>query len=335
MSITKKDRLWITWDDHRRSRELAEALECDYLVLESGAHWLLRYFYLGLKTIIYLTKRRPKVVISQNPSVVLAAILCFIKPVFRFTLVVDRHSNFKIESRKKKNLKWKVFHFLSDYSLRKADITVVTNQAAKDYVEALGAKSCILPDKIPNLTPTETFSRSRRFCFFFICTFSDDEPVEAVLDGFAKVSESNDVTLYVSGNYRKFKYYNKYAGKQGINFLGYVADQEYVNYLYSCHAVIVLTTMPMTLNCGSYEAVSAAKPQVVSESKEISSYFYKGAVSVSPLNFSKEGLADALKEMIDNYQRLESEQVELRKEIDFLWQKRFEELKVGLRQGEP
>jgi glycosyltransferase involved in cell wall biosynthesis len=330
MSLTGKKKVWITWDDHRRSRELADAFNCDYVVLESGVNWLVRYFYLGLKTTLFIIKRRPTIVISQNPSVVLSAMLCFIKPFFGFTLLVDRHSNFKINTRESKNLKWKIFHWFSDYSLRKGDLTIVTNQTASEYVEGLGARSIILPDKIPNFLPDKDYRNNGNFCFFFVCTFSDDEPVEAVLDGFSNFCKDKDLTLYVSGNYHKFDSYKKYEKEKGIIFLGYVDDQEYVNYMHSSDAIVVLTTMPMTLNCGSYEAVSAAKPQIVSDSKEISSYFYKGAISVSSSRFSEEGLADAFKKMIDNYQSLQSDQVELRKEIDVLWQRRFEQLNAAL-----
>lgn len=122
--------------------------------------------------------------------------------------------------------------------------------------------------------------------------------------------------------------------KEGINFLGFVDDQDYVNYLYSCDAVIVLTTMPMTLNCGSYEAVAASKPQIVASSKEINSYFYKGAVGVSTENFTKKGLAQAFEKMINNYDRLQLEQVELREDIGTSWESKIESLKVALKNGE-
>jgi glycosyltransferase involved in cell wall biosynthesis len=326
MGRTGKSKIWITWDDHRRSRELAKELEFNYVVLESGANWLVRYIYLSLVTIITLLKYRPKIVVCQNPSVVLAAMLCLLKPILRLTVIVDRHSNFKTSTRKSQKFKWRIFHWLSDYSLRKADFTIVTNQQASDYVEEFGATSLIVPDKIPKLFPDELYCNDGNFSFFFICTFSDDEPVEAVLEGFSRFRNDYSATLYVSGNYEKFPLYTKYVGLKGIEFIGYVDDQEYINHLYSCSAVIVLTTMPMTLNCGSYEAVSASKPQIVSDSEEISSYFYKGSISVSPSRFSETGLYDAFRKMVNEYPRLKSEQIELKEEIDVSWHNRLEKL---------
>ena len=332
MVCQKGKNIWITWDDHRRSRELARVLGFDYVVRESNAPRLLRYLYLGVGTLVLLIKRNPRVVVSQNPSVVLAALLCLVKPVFKFYLVVDRHSNFKLNTRKSRRNKCKVFHLLSDYSLKKADLTIVTNKTASDYVEDIGATSFILPDKIPDLNITKKHDLSDHFSFFFVCTFSDDEPVEEVLEAFSKLKEKQNVRMYVSGNYSKFPKNKYYMNSAGINFLGFVDDQEYVNYLYSCDAVIVLTTMPMTLNCGSYEAVAAGKPQLVAASEEIVSYFYKGRIAVNMDKLKKENLVRDFKKMIDSYNVLKSEQIEFKKEIEVIWEKKFKDLKAFLAQ---
>jgi glycosyltransferase involved in cell wall biosynthesis len=328
MSLLGKKGVWITWDDHRRSRELANEFNVEYFVLSCNYYWLTRYVYLAFRTFIVILKNKPRLVICQNPSVVLSVILCFLKNFFGFYLVVDRHSNFKLPTRDSRNMKWIAFHWLSDFSLRRADLTIVTNVSAKEYVGKVGAKAAILPDKVPDLVPLETYDLGSDFSFFFICTFSDDEPVEEVLEAFGQLRKDRNASIYVTGNFEKFSRYEEYVNRTGFNFLGYVDDEVYVNYLFSCDAVIVLTKMAMTLNCGSYEAVAAGKPQVAAKSKDIASYFYKGGVF--PKDLSVRSLTQSFETMIDNFDYVQTEQLQFRVENKLIWKQMFDDLEMKM-----
>ncbi len=275
-----KKPVWITWNDHRRSRELAAHWGMNYKVFEYSGSMFIRYINLSTKTLMYINKNDPDIIICQNPSVVLSALLAFICNMKKITLVVDRHSNFKIALRKSLFPKWKIFHLVSDYSLRNADLTIVTNREAADYVSSIGGKPVVLPDKLPSDLSGVKRKLNGDVNFLFICSFSSDEPVDAVLACFKRLDKNYHV--YVTGNFKKHQNWQQYCDDENIHFLGFVNEDIYLSYLKSVDATIVLTDMPMTLNCGSYESVKAGKPQVVADSLVIKEWFRSGAVYVDP-----------------------------------------------------
>ena len=146
---------WITWEDHRRSRELALALDAKYIALTHQGKRNIRYPILAFKTVLFLIKNKAEKIYCQNPSIVLNSLLCLLKVFFKFKLISDRHSNFKFNTINSKKIKWKLFHFLSNYTLKNSDLTIVTNQYLKEYIEKNGAQGFVLQDKLPLLSSTK------------------------------------------------------------------------------------------------------------------------------------------------------------------------------------
>ena len=142
--------VWVTWERQRRSTVLAEELGCELFIYEKkhGSR-ISRYFFAIFSTTLFLIKKKPNIVFCQNPSIVLAAFLCFTQPLFRYKLIVDRHSNFMFN--RPKDLLYKLFIILSDYTIRKADLTIVTNEYLNDYVKEKGGRGFVLQDKIPEI----------------------------------------------------------------------------------------------------------------------------------------------------------------------------------------
>lgn len=308
--------VWITWDDHRRSRELAAHWSMDYVIFEYSGITLFRYIVLTVRTLKYFNSRNPKIVICQNPSVVLASLLASFASIKKFTLIVDRHSNFKTESRSSRLPKWKIFHLLSDYSLKKSNLTIVTNKEAAQYVSSRGGNPIVLPDKLPSDLSGVERKLEGQINFLFICSFSSDEPVDAVLDVFKYLGAKFHV--YVTGNYKKHSNWEKYYDIENIHFVGFVSESDYVSYLNSVDATVVLTDMPMTLNCGSYESVKAGKPQVVANSSVIRDWFRQGAVYVDPGDY--ESILRGISQVIERIDILKRQQEEFSITIESEWQ---------------
>lgn len=277
-----RNSVWLTWDDHRRSKELSDYFDAEYAVFQTRSKGTLRYMVLMMRTCIFLFRKKPKLIFCQNPSVVLSFIVCVWKKMFPSCLVVDRHSNFKFETESSLKIKWKAFHWLSDYTIRHADLTIVTNSELMSIVESKGGHGIVLPDRIPNLNAGgEILKLKGKYRFLFICTFSVDEPVDDVLSVFSELDPSL-YTVYVTGSYGNYGMYDFFSSCENIVFLGFVSDEDYVSYLNSIDCTIVLTSMPMTINCGSYESVSLMKPQIVADSRVIKDYFSEGCVYVNP-----------------------------------------------------
>lgn len=315
-------KIWITWERHRRSIILAEQFGAELFIFDDTFNNdFFRYIFLLYKTINLILRNRPDVVFCQNPSLVLTSALSIMKYIFDFILIVDRHSNFKFLTQNSRNIKWIIFHLLSDFTLKIADITIVTNFPLASIVEKKGGKVFVLPDKIPlfrkpNLMPVLEGSVN----FLFICTFSKDEPVGLVLDVFSVMPDAYH--LYVTGNYNKFDNLRQYSMFNNIHFLGFLPDEEYISYLFGCNVIIVLTTEDMTLNCGSYESVAAEKVQIVYGSDVIKDYFNSGAVYLS--NFNENDLIISIFSAVEKFKNSDGDEVAmLRKELDSDWDIKF------------
>ena len=90
--------------------------------------------------------------------------------------------------------------------------------------------------------------------------------------------------------------------------------------IYSVDAVMALTTAEHCMLCGCYEAVSAEKPLITSNTKVLVEYF-KNAIFVDN---SPEQIATAIKEAIDNKTQKEELCRLDKKEIQKYWNDRYQ-----------
>src|SRR5260370_29935708 len=84
--------LALTWLQHRRTKELCAGLDIELLVLTTKLDGTLRYLVLGARTLVQLARRRPQVVLVQNPSLILAALAAALRGVLGYRLIVDAHN---------------------------------------------------------------------------------------------------------------------------------------------------------------------------------------------------------------------------------------------------
>ena len=318
------ENVWLTWQDHPRSRTLSREFSAQYVVFKYSGFNIFRYLILSFKTLYFLLKFRPKVVFCQNPSMVLNALLCLFKPLFKYFLVADRHTNFAFRHASSFQLKWIIFRAISNYNIRNSDIMIVTNDFLKKYIDCLGGNGFVLPDKIPSLAHGfDPITLKGKFNCFFVCTFSDDEPYAEVFEAARKVPAN--WYIYVSGNFKKLKM-EKATIPENIVLLGFLEDEEYIRYLRSADCVMVLTTLDFTLNCGAYEAVAAKKPMILSDKETIRNYFNKGAVYSGSRCFAIE---ESLRFMFQKSQELQPMVEILKLELEEDWRKRFDLFEIS------
>lgn len=317
--------IWITWERQRRSIELANALNTKLYILESSIHFAPRYIFLLLRTLLILIKEKPKIVFGQNPSIVLAALLCILKKIFDYKLIIDRHSNFKLATLDDKKVKWRIFHYLSKFSIRKADLTIVTNNFLHNLVNSWGGRGFILQDKLPELNLGSATRLNGEKNIVFISTFSNDEPIEEVIEA-SKKNNSNWI-IYITGNYKNYKKKDSLLNNlpSNIRLTGFLPEKDYQSLLISADLLMVLTTAEHTLTCGAYEGVSISKPLIVSDTEAIRNYFYKGVVYTKP---DSNSIATAIKNAVLNIEMLKKDIIELKGEISIDWNKRFNRLRA-------
>lgn len=317
-------RIWISWERQRRTITLSKEFNAELFIVNNKKSGLLRYPELILKTVQIIFKEKPKYVFAQNPSIILAALICFLKKPFRFTTIIDRHTNFKLNHRKSYKFKWLIFRCLSNYSLENADHTIVTNKYLKLLIRKHSKSSSVLPDKIPTLIPSSELEvRSPKFTLkaLFICTFADDEPYREVFAAFKYFPE---ICLEVTGSYDGALDQSELKDlPSNVKLLGFVSNQNYIDHLFNCDFTVVLTTQEFTLNCGAYESLAAKKPMLLSDTKTIRSYFSFGA------NYAKldslENIRTAINSIKTELPKREREILDQLTSMENTWRKSFSE----------
>jgi glycosyltransferase involved in cell wall biosynthesis len=320
--MSRRRALWISWERHRRSRELTRALSIPLHEIIVPGYWLWRSFGCAARTVWLLLRARPSLLFVQNPSIQLTYLACRLKPLLGYTLVVDRHSNFNFA-----DTEHGFFNHLSNYTLRTADLTIVTNETVADIVSGKGGRALILQDILPALRPGPRGLPDPRTRVVYICSFLPDEPVEEMLGAAGLLGASFQIS--VTGRVPKpFQALAKGASAN-VTFTGFLPEEDYVSLLGAADIVVVLTKRANTLLCGAYEGVSLRKPLVLSDQAALREYFRKGVVLTENTPGS---IAAAIQRAARERDRLGVELAEFVPELTADWTSRFEGLKarVGL-----
>ncbi len=307
-------RVWIAWERQRRSLELAARLGADLrLFLDEDRGWK-RYPLSAIRTLRLLRACRGKDVFVQNPSMVLAALAGALKRPLGYRLVVDRHSNFGILSGGNTGLKRRISDLLSDFTLRRADMTIVTNSELAAYVEKRGGRPFVLPDPFPEIPSRDPeaqgFPAPRRAGapveILFVSSWAFDEPIRQAAEACRALR--GRVVVRITGKPKPA--YARILKEAPDNFVptGFIPDSQYFALMARCDAVLAVTTRPCTLVCGAYEALALGKPLILGNTDALRDYFDDGAVytdaTVPDMIRSFEAVCAGLPELRDGARRL-------------------------------
>jgi len=323
--------VWITWENQRRSVELAECFGCHLFIITPcrlfSRNRLLRYLESAFQTLWVLLKAKPRVVFVQNPSMVLTLLSIPLSKILRFFLVVDRHTNFKLEQITTPSLFWRLFVFISRLTVKYSDLTIVTNDFLAELVEQYGGRSYVLQDKIPDMSLAVFKQLRGKQNIVFVSTFSADEPLDEVIRAAQLIDK--EVIIYVTG-----KPTQKYVSMSkepdfpvNIVFTGFLTEADYQSLLLSADVLLVLTINEHTLTCGTYEGIALGKCQVISDTRALREYFTRGMVYVDPL---AESIAAGMTKALEEKTFLENEVKLLKKELTLNWERQFNLLRDEL-----
>jgi glycosyltransferase involved in cell wall biosynthesis len=300
--------LALTWFEHRRTKELCAGLRFELAVLDTHLRGPLRYLMLSARTLVLLTRRRPRVLLVQNPSLVLAAVAVAIRGVLRYRLIVDAHNEAVVPFINRQ--RW--IERLSRWVLRKADLTIVTNRQLADVVERCGGRAFTLPDRIPAPAAVAARALPGAFNVVLIATFAPDEPVAEVLEAVRGM----EVELYVTGDHRKLDPSVVATVPPNVRFTGYLNEEDYWILLRSVDAIVDLTLMDDCLVCGAYEALAIGRPMILSHNSASVELFGDSAI------FTDNTAVDirrALERVSSERTRLQAAAERKRNELTDLW----------------
>jgi hypothetical protein len=263
--------LALSWADHRRTEELCAGLGLELVVLKSRSKGLRRYLDLARRTRALLGARKVDVLLVTNPSLILAALCVALRRAHSYRLVVDAHNEAVTPYINRQAwIRW-----LSRWVIRHSDLTIVTNAQLAALVGAYGGRPFVLPDRIP--TPPAACAApelSGPFNAVLIATYAPDEPIREVFEAV----RGSDIQLYVTGNAGKLDAAVREGAPPNVRFTGFLEEQAYWGLLSSVDAVVDLTLMDDCLVCGAYEALSLAKPMVLSNNAASIELFAGAAV---------------------------------------------------------
>lgn len=316
-------RVWIAWETQRRSIELAKRFGCELFVIESKG--ILRYPKCIIRTLSVLRSTKPNIVFVQNPSMILATVACIYRSFKNIHLVVDRHTTFRLNKKNRITPRVFLFKLLHRFTVRHADVTIVTNHFLAHLVKQLKGRPFVLPDMIPKLVQTGTLPLKGKHNIVLISSFGADEPIKEVIEAMKQINQE-DTYLYITGNYKKLDELTYKEAPSNVVFTGFVEEKEFINMLFSVDCVIVLTTADYTMLCGCYEAVSACKPLITSNKAVLTDYF-KGAVFVD--NNAKD-ISNAIREVVENVDFYKDRISKLKGRLILEWEERFATLENRL-----
>jgi glycosyltransferase involved in cell wall biosynthesis len=280
-----------------------------------------------LRTARILFKVRPEFLFVQNPSMVLAVLACVHGWMTRTFVVVDRHTTFRLNKPPSRAPRVVVFMTASRFTIKHADLTIVTNQQLAEIVQAHGGRPFILPDPLPVLRRSEEEPNAEAFSVLFISSYGEDEPLGEVLEG-ARSLVDEGVKIFITGNEKKADPELVAGAPPNVEFTGFLSDQEFVDRLFSSDAVMVLTTHDAVMLCGCYEAVSAGKPLITSKKTVLEEYF-TGSVFVES---DGESIADGIRSVKEDHPAAVQNSVRLRERLSLEDDGRLAELERVLGQ---
>jgi glycosyltransferase involved in cell wall biosynthesis len=300
--------LALTWFEHRRTKELCAGLRFELSVLDTDLRGSPRYLMLSARTLLLLARRRPRVLLVQNPSLVLAALAVAVRVVLRYRLIVDAHNEAVVPFIHRQ--RW--VERLSHWILRKADLTIVTNRQLAGVVERCGGRAFTLPDRIPVPAAAAARALPGAFNVVLIATFAPDEPVAEVLEAV----RGTNVELYVTGNHRKLDRCIAATVPPNVRFTGYLNDEDYWILLRSADAIVDLTLMDDCLVCGAYEALAIGRPMILSRNSASVELFGDSAIFTDNTALD---IRRALERVSSERARLQAAAERKRSELTDLW----------------
>jgi glycosyltransferase involved in cell wall biosynthesis len=262
--------LAVTWFEHRRTRELCDALDLEVALIDTRRRGIARYLELTWRTLQLLRARRPRTLLVQNPSLILALLVVMLRGWFGFRLIVDAHN----EAVEPFINRGRLVRWITRFVLRKADVTIVSNRQLAQMVRAAGGRPFVLPDRVPTVAAPAQRHLPGAFRLVFICTYAPDEPVAEVVEAVRGL----DVTLFVTGRLRNCDPRVRAGAPANVSFTDFLSEESYWEYLAAADAIIDLTLMPNCLVCGSYEAAALGKPLLLSRNDAAVDLFGDGAL---------------------------------------------------------
>lgn len=291
--------LAVTWEDHRRTRELCDWFDLPLHALTLSAPALRRYATLGWRTYRLLAKQRPRVVYVQNPSLILALLVLALRPFLgRYRVLMDAHNEAVTPYT---HAYWPITS-LTRFALRSADVTIVTNSALAEEVKRIGGRPHVLPDRLPTPphAPQTAPAIEGPLQVMVVATYAADEPIAEIIA--AARTLGDQFQFRITGRETKLPAEQRATLPANVRQTGFLSEEDYWQLMHDSHVMLDLTLKPNCLVCGAYEALAMLRPMVLTDNPATVDLF--GDVAVFPRSAATEDIVTALREARARYPQL-------------------------------
>jgi glycosyltransferase involved in cell wall biosynthesis len=313
------NRLFISWEpSNSRSATLAREFDahCEfvhYLALKKP--WLapIKYVMQAIKTWSILRKASPDTVFVQNPPLfapLAVWMYCGLKGV---PLILDSHTGVFLEP------KWRWLGSLHGFLVRRAKVSIVTNDYLGGMVESWGGQYFVFPDVPTEFPDAGTIDDKPEDFVLVINSFSYDEPLEQVIEA---ARELQEVSFAVTGDVRRCPQELLDKTPENVRYTGFVSRSDYVSLLNSADAAVVLTNENYTMQRGAYEAMSLGVPIVTSDWPLLRETFFKGTCHTDNTTAS---IIDALRSVLSDKTGFKAAIADLKRERRAIWARKLEQ----------
>jgi glycosyltransferase involved in cell wall biosynthesis len=214
-------------------------------------------------------------VIAQTPPTfapLVVALWCKIRGKKRTSYLIDAHpGNFY-------HRQWVWALPLLRLLAKGAVVSLLCNEDAQKTLQGWDANYIFLPDGLPDLSEASGTTGSEgdpRVAV--ISTMAYDEPIGELFEA-ARLSPQ--VTYYVTGNPARASRKLIENKPENVVLTGFLHGSIYKGLLHNTDSIMILSTMPNTLCCGAFEALSLAKPTILSDLPEHRRLFSHGFILV-------------------------------------------------------
>jgi glycosyltransferase involved in cell wall biosynthesis len=258
------------------------ALQLGSMGLPRGAATVpLRYTANVARTVIALARRRPDIVVVQNPPILLGLLGYGYARLFGAQLVLDSHP---VSFGRKPPRIYAALVPLHRWVARRSRLVLVTVDELADVARAWGAEALLLHEAPPtHVVAAPPRPLQAPPVALFVSVFAPDEPVAAVVEAARRLPE---VRFQVTGNTDLAPPELLRSAPNNVEFVGFRPMSDYLALLAAADVVLALTTEPTSVVRAAYEAVYAERPLVVSA--------WPTLIALFPHAVHVEGTADSI-----------------------------------------
>jgi glycosyltransferase involved in cell wall biosynthesis len=329
-SLSELKTVFIVWYGFsRRAETLASEINGRVIFqyearLTGGLKTPWRYLTQARQTWQVLQREQPDLVMVQSPPIVAPLVVALWCKLWsrskttgkRVPYVLDCHPGTFHDPA------WRWALFILHILARGAIVTLLCNEGGQAVAERWGVRNIFLPDGLPAFdeSATDTVGTEGEERVAVICTFASVEPITEVFEA-AKLLPQ--VTFYVTGDTRR-AYASLLSQKpENVILTGFLRGKTYVGLLKNVHGVAILTKQHHDLSCGAYEALSLARPALISDWPGARKCFKRGFVYVEN---TPQAIAEGIQKMLSEQTSLTAEAKEMRIEYEKMRLPRLQEL---------